>query len=199
MFPFNENVPATGHDPSNDYQTMQQNNVSSFGIMGVDHLTYGTNGAGTHVQTTFKQYASPANPATNASVAYPAAGVASNSTAEYFFKNSQATFLLSALKAFGQISISAVTSTPITTITNSYNVNVGTSSQAFNGAPNRGVVYTINLNNNIINTNNAAVFLTTNSTFFDSLGYSLTPTTLTITLRYSGSTPSLLNFAILQA
>jgi hypothetical protein len=53
-FPFNFGIPAANNNPSSDQPIMQQNNVSSYGILGVDHVTYGLTNAGTHKTVTFE-------------------------------------------------------------------------------------------------------------------------------------------------
>lgn len=52
-FAFDDTIPATGHNPSVDYITMQQNNVSSQGIIDVDHIGYNQTNGGTHRQCQF--------------------------------------------------------------------------------------------------------------------------------------------------
>lgn len=58
-FTFDIGVPATGHNPSVDYSIMQANNVSSFAILDVDHITYNALSGGTHKQCTFINKADP--------------------------------------------------------------------------------------------------------------------------------------------
>lgn len=53
-FPFNFGIPAANNNPSDDQPIMQQNNMSSFGILNVDHVTYGLTNAGTHKTVTFE-------------------------------------------------------------------------------------------------------------------------------------------------
>lgn len=53
-FPFNTTIPAANNNPSDDQPIMQQNNVSSYGILNVDHVTYGLTNAGTHKFVTFE-------------------------------------------------------------------------------------------------------------------------------------------------
>jgi hypothetical protein len=53
-FPFNFGIPAANNNPSSDQPIMQQNNVSSYGILSVDHVTYGLTNAGTHKTVTFE-------------------------------------------------------------------------------------------------------------------------------------------------
>jgi hypothetical protein len=53
-FPFNTGIPAANNNPSADQPIMQLNNVSSYGILDVDHVTYGIVNAGTHKSVTFE-------------------------------------------------------------------------------------------------------------------------------------------------
>jgi hypothetical protein len=52
-FSFNTGIPATADNPSNDQPIMQQNNVATSGILGVDHITFNANNGGTHTHVTF--------------------------------------------------------------------------------------------------------------------------------------------------
>jgi len=48
LFPFNTGIPASGDNPSVDQPGMLQNNVSTNGIIGVDHNTFNNNLGGYH-------------------------------------------------------------------------------------------------------------------------------------------------------
>ena len=48
LFAFSTTVPTTGHLPSIDYTTMAANNVSTAGIMAVDHNGFNVNNGGYH-------------------------------------------------------------------------------------------------------------------------------------------------------
>jgi hypothetical protein len=53
-FPLDFVIPAAANNPSNDQPIMQMNNVSIYGLMDVDHVTYGMMNAGTHKHVTFE-------------------------------------------------------------------------------------------------------------------------------------------------
>jgi len=119
-FTYNDNVPATNNNPSFDQPKMLENTISIEQIWEVDHLTFSSNPAGTHKQLTFHQFASPAVPgAGQPSVVYP--GTSANQVdmahAQLYFQHELATFLLSAIRAFGSFSFTD----GATTFVNSYN------------------------------------------------------------------------------
>lgn len=58
MFTFNAGIPAGQDNPSDDQPPMQNNNISSLGIIAVDHVGYNTSGGGQHTKITFNQDAS---------------------------------------------------------------------------------------------------------------------------------------------
>ena len=202
-FSFNENVPATGHTPSQDYTAMQNNYLSTQLILGVDHVTFNTSNPaqGTHLQTTFNQFATPSGPtASGSSVAYPAAGLASSTTAQYYFQNTQATFLISAIRAFASITVPVVapnTTLPIPggAFTNSYNiVLLGSTQRYIIGIP--STVLTINLSPNCMTGTNACVLIYSS---VGQLSYTLNTNQIVITIPGTLNNPVLVNFAILQA
>lgn len=92
-FPFNDTIPAANNNPSADQSLMLSNNVSEKAILAVDHVTFGAENGGTHLQTAFQAF-STGNIPTNSDqpfqpcVAYPAAGTADNTRSQFFFKNS---------------------------------------------------------------------------------------------------------------
>jgi hypothetical protein len=47
-FPFDDTIPAAANDPSNDQPLMLQNNASTKGIIGQDHITFGLANGGYH-------------------------------------------------------------------------------------------------------------------------------------------------------
>lgn len=53
LFAFSTAVPTTGHSPSVDYTTMQANNVSTAGLIAIDHIGFNSNGGGWHNQSTY--------------------------------------------------------------------------------------------------------------------------------------------------
>lgn len=53
MFPFNANIPAANNNPSDDQPLMLQNNQSTMGLIGVNHVTFNENTGGFHTSITF--------------------------------------------------------------------------------------------------------------------------------------------------
>ncbi|SRR6266478_3826106 len=208
---FNQNIPATGHSPADDYQQMQTNNVASYNIMSVDHYTYDGAYPGEHVQCTFPQVIvpttlpTPPNPSTpsgQASILYPAPGIASPSTANLIFQNSNSLFLASAIRAFGVINITGSDNDPLTSL-NYYGITLTESTEVI--VDSKHYTYTIQLLPNVIQSSNCIVFVSGNNTS-DEFKYSLTTSTLTVNL-FGFSYPTgrvnikstLLNFCIIQA
>jgi hypothetical protein len=146
---YNTGVPATNDNPSNDQPSMLTNTQSSAAIWDIDHYGFQDPNGGIHQQTTFPGFASPATPVDNAaSVAYPAAGIADTTHAQYYFETNQNSFLLSGLRGFINFT-SSITPVPPTypfgqvTINNQYNV----ASVAIKTAPN---VIKITFESNIV-------------------------------------------------
>jgi hypothetical protein len=102
-FSFNDGIPAAPNNPSVDQPIMLQNNVSTQGIMTVDHIGFNAANGGQHQWTQFPIAASfptPPTPTAMNSVAFPAAGIANIAVAQYKFQTSLSTVFLSAVKAF---------------------------------------------------------------------------------------------------
>lgn len=198
-FAYNDNIPNPPNKPSADVGLMQTNTNSINGIIAVDHISFVADDGGTHNQTQFANFSvGPIPGNTESSVAYPAAGVASNSTAQYYFKNSQASFLVSCVRVFGSIVIPNTTQNvsvplPGSSVINSYNVVIA-GSTVNRGVTNAFVI--INLTPNAVIGTNACVLLTGSG----SLSYTLSSNQIRINVSSSGSViGSVINFAILQA
>ena len=147
-FPFYPNIPDGPNNPSFDQPNMKINNQSDYSIWNVDHLTYdqiGSGGVGTsagqHKFVTFNNVATPAAVIDPLSIAYTQIGSAI-STAELFFKNANATFLISAIKAFGVFAAAGGV------LQNSYNVVSVTGNNP----------WTITLDANVVTGNNIIAF-----------------------------------------
>ncbi len=99
MFTFNTGIPAAGNNPSNDQPIMQANNVADAGIWNVDHVGFNQNNGGRHLQVTFNSKNTPGVQTDPISTLYTANGSVS-SVAELFYKNQNATFPISAIRAW---------------------------------------------------------------------------------------------------
>lgn len=119
-FAFYTTIPATPHYPGDDQPQMLTNNLSIGQFVNVDHISFTTEGAGWHKQVTFPNNFPPGVnvPTNNQSRIFTDAGSASSSPFLQWI-NSQATFPLSAIRAFGVVNVDAGL---VPTIKNSYNV-----------------------------------------------------------------------------
>jgi hypothetical protein len=203
--PINANIPNPPNRPSDDVVPMRANTNSMIQYVAVDHVGFSSSEpSGTHKQVTFKEFASAPptpTPGSEESVAYSAAGQASNSTAQMVFQNGSAKFLMSCIRAFGQMAIQPGSPTVNIDFRNSHNVVVGSSSQQ------NGSTYTITLENNCVTGNNALVFISFSNPIYNSasfLGntrasYSLTTNQLVIVVAVTPAVGTFINFVILQA
>lgn len=114
-FSYNTNVPNPPNNPSVDVTDMQSNTLAISQILAVDHVTFNSTGpanssGGQHLRVAFNgknaPVGTPTDPLsimyTNNVVAVPGQNTASASTvSEIFYQNSNATFPVSMIKAFG--------------------------------------------------------------------------------------------------
>jgi len=179
-FTFYDNIPAAPNNPSNDQPLMLQNNISQKAILAVDHITFGTAGAGEHQKVTFNSRQLPPAQTDPKAVLYTntvsatATNTASASTvSELFFRNQNAgsgtdvyAFPISMIKAFGSFdgaalalntwNMSAVrNSVGVFTITLPANIVTGSSYQVF---PSIGI--------NSLNATREVFYAITNATTF---------------------------------
>lgn len=104
MVAYNRDIPDAPNNPSVDQPKMKTNTNAVDTILAVDHISFNATNGGTHLQTSFTDFSSGiVIGGVPASVAYPAAGVADTSHAQYYFKNSTNTFLLSGIRAFALV------------------------------------------------------------------------------------------------
>lgn len=104
MYTFDNTIPAADNDPSADQPLMLSNNVANQGIWTEDHVGFNANNGGTHLQNRYSAFSSGnLISGTQSSTVYPAAGVASASNAQYYFKNPLGNFLLSGIRAYALI------------------------------------------------------------------------------------------------
>lgn len=189
-FTFNDQIPAANNNPSADQGQMLINNQSTNSIIAVDHVTFNTANSGTHKQVTYIDKFVPAVPSDPTSVAYTDVGKADASHPQNYWKNSQGTFPLSAIRAFGAFGIVGAT-TPAVTNINGINVT-GISAVKVTSI----FTYTISLTANSTNGTNfvAIVSPSINNSYL----YSLSADTLTIVVNQSLTPFFTINFLILQ-
>lgn len=157
-YPINTGIPAENNDPADDQPLMQENfsNISSY--LAIDHILAGATGNGFHKQVTYYTENTPAMPTDPTSVAFTAQGSSlsvaigsATTVAQNFFRNQNAIFLLSAVRAFGVFTSST---SAVTTLLNAFNV------LAISGS---GTSYAITLATNAVVGNNVVVFTNTQS------------------------------------
>jgi len=104
MVAYNRDIPDAPNNPSTDQPKMKQNTNAIDDLISVDHLTFQATNFGKHKQTSFEGFSAGTVPGgVPASVAYPAAGVATTARAQYYFKNSTNRFPLSTVRAWGMV------------------------------------------------------------------------------------------------
>lgn len=187
---FYPNIPASTHNPSADQPLMLVNNASTDGIISVDHVGFNTNGpvpgpqggGGQHLQVTFNGNNVPTSTptVTNFSVLYTNAAN-QNLSANAFLVNSQATYLLSCIRAFASFNR---TGTP--TFINQYNC------ASVSGGPG---IFTVTLNSNVCTGNNIVPIIYVSGSP-NLVSWSFANPVLTINVSASGV--NTVNFVILQ-
>jgi len=188
-FTFNTGIPAANNDPSVDQPDMLSNNVSTNGILAVDHVSFNTANGGTHKQTTFIGKNPPGAQVDPTAVLYTNDGVANTAHPQLRYRNSQGIFPISALRAGAVFQIVGVNGAVIPT--NSFNI----ASIVASGAP-AGRIYTITLNANTVNSDDVIVSIDF-SNRNTSADYTFIGGVLTITVN-NGIAGNLANFSILQ-
>lgn len=183
---YNGGIPAANNNPSVDQNPMLENFTSINQIIGVDHVTFNTNNGGQHLQVTYTGTATPSVPADPMAIAFTKND--SGGHPNNYFTNSQSTFLMTGIKAFG--SFTTVASAGTVTAINSYNV----ASISFSGSPNN--TYTVTLNSNVVNGNNVVIQISRSNTLLNIGSYTFANPVLTI----SGAPANyIISFMILQA
>ena len=160
-FTFDSGIPFAQNNPSSDQPKMLANNIANEGIWDIDHIGFNSNNGGTHLQTSFEGFSSGVLLAgTPSSTAYPAAGVADATRADYYFKNSAGIFLLNAIRAF------AFVDGATGAILNSQSINVA--SIVRNSAGN----YSVTLTANAVSSASFAVLVSSTKTSGPRFAYS---------------------------
>lgn len=190
-FSYDELIPASANDPSDDQPIMQVNAASIKSIWAVDHETFDATEAGSHKRVFLTSKASPNSPVGNQSLIYSADGGATTS-AQLLFRNPDCDILASATRAFARVTLTySGSNVSGATILNGYNV-VG-----FDSGGVREV--TLSLTPDCVTGTNAAVIVsnsaaTTPSAFFSGVMSAQDK----VTIRASALTPTQLSFMILQ-
>ena len=123
-------VPIATNSPSVDQSAMLQNTNSIRNLINVDHVGFNANNGGRHKQVTLNDVTSQVLQSGNTSLIHSALGTINNTSAQAFFVNSTASFMLNSIRAFGYFqatgvgAISPITSYGVSSITQN---GVGTS------------------------------------------------------------------------
>lgn len=184
-FPFTPTSPAASEILAQSQPLIQQNFNSTNSILGVDHVSFGNSTGGQHKQTTFPGFSAPAMPAGQASVAFPAAGIANTGVPEYYYQNMLAKFPLSAIAAFGVFTGTGNVTTPMIIPLNGFNIAT-IASVGFN--------YTITLESGATSGNNVAVFFQGSNSSALVNAYTFISGVLTFTAATTGN----ISFLVLQ-
>lgn len=189
-FNYNNGVPATNNNPSDDQPQMLINVQSTENILAVDHISFSAENGGTHKQVTFSSKNTPVDPnlfTDPFSVLYTASGTAST-VADLNFVNQNATFKINSIRAWGVFTTTATNG--LLAIDMGMNVvsNITVSSN--------GQVNTISLPSNAVNGTTVAVLALLSNGSTPSWSYAVDTLTLTIAAGDTGGRK--LSFAILQ-
>jgi hypothetical protein len=184
-FNINGLIPAGPNDPADDQPIMQQNYANTKSYLAVDHIIPGAVGAGFHQKVTFNSAPNPipSAPIDPISVEYTNVGVADNSKQQLYWRNENAIYPLSALKAFANFPTGNGAIVPY----NSFNI------ASISGV---GGVYTITIASKVIKSTIKPIILITPSVSFSTLSYTIVGNVLTITSTSLASQD--INFAIIQ-
>lgn len=184
-FTFDNTIPASNNSPSADQPKMLINNVSTDAILEIDHVSFNSVDGGTHKQVTFSSENVPGAIADPQSVLYTDVGIEAPTHPQLFWKNSQATFPVSCIRAFGSFNpfngvVTAIAEYNLVSITGSVS----------------GTTYTIPLTTNSVNGNDIVCLIFQSDTNTHNLRYTFTNPTLVIRdVRLAGGT---VNFVIIQ-
>lgn len=158
-FTFSTTVPAASNNPSNDQPTMLANNVSTAGIIAVDHIGFNTaSGGGQHAQVYLNANLDgyiplPPNPSSNDSIVFSNPGIASTN-AQLYLTNSISTVQLSGIRAWGFCNSGGVIANQATNVQNVTRLAAGK--------------YTVQLVSNSVTSSNFAVIVS--ATMANTLG-----------------------------
>lgn len=201
-YSYNNNIPAASDIPSQSQSQLQTNCTSVASILSVDLYGFGNNDGGTHQQVTLPNQNAGATQASNSSVIFTGAGIASASTSQLFHQTSLGgasaiPYHVSAVKAWGTFTgasgaiigaqVSNVGVTVARTGTGAYTVTLPANTVA---STNYAVLITCGLASTL-NTSNCAAYTIVSTTSF---------TIRCVSLRAPTSTddPVSVTFVVLQ-
>lgn len=184
--PYYNNIPDGPNNPSQDQPLMKINTNAVDTLISVDHYGFNTNTGfgGEHQQVNLPQKNTPGAITDPASVVFTGNGTASTH-AELLFKNQDATFLLSCVKAFGTFTQVTTLGPVAVTLDNGYNV-VSISKTSSN--------YTVTLTPNAVKGTKPVIFVSIPAT-----GSTSPTNTSNIAWSYSANTLSIVTNTIIIA
>lgn len=188
FFAYNRDIPDAPNNPSDDQPNMKTNTNSTDDIIDVDHYSFETTGPvlnidGFHKQCTFAEKNVPGAQTDPTSVLYTNSGTAST-VAEAFYRNQNAILPVSAVKAFGVLTVSAA---PIAGLDNGFNATASGS----------GVTYIVVLATGVVTGNNVVVIFSASAPSLLGTAYTFTNPNLVFTTNSVVGTK--LSFVVLQA
>lgn len=191
FFNYTQGIPAAQNNPSNDQPNMKVNNDSNYLIWDVDHYGFEDNNGGQHQWVTLPKLTTPATQVDPSCVIYTANG-STGSHPQAFLKNSQASFPMSALRAFG--TFNSVHALGAVSVLNSYNV----SAVACTVAGGSSTTYTITLTNNCTDSNNIVFLSSYSKGSIPNFDWSYVAPTITITVNDT-TVGRKIGFTVIQA
>lgn len=193
-FAYQTGIPATNDNPSDDQPPMLINNDNNFAIWNEDHRGFAQQDGGTHRFQRYLSFSSPALLVNGAnadepSVAYPNAGGADPTRAQYYFLNSNNQYCATLIRSFG---VFTSTGAPGPSIQLN-NLNVISVVEA--NTPRRWI---ITMSPGAVIGSSAAVFINVDSSPLNfNFSYTLAANILTIFTALTIGTPTI-SFQVLQ-
>lgn len=191
-FTFDNTIPAANNDPSADQPDLLINNQSIASILDVDHIGFNQTSGGTHKQINFSSQNVPGAVADPAAIEFTTAGTVAVHP-QLYYKNSQGTFPLSSIRAFGSFTLGA---TPAYVANSTFNVT-----GVVGYTPSSPLwTYTVTLNANTVNNNTPVLIIPPASAGFVS-AYGFAGGVITFIYNNNATPPSSANvqhFLVLQ-
>ncbi len=193
MVAYNLGIPDGPNNPSNDQPKMKTNTDAIQTLISVDHVGFNTNGTapngvgGHHLQVSFDGKNAPLAQTDPQSVLYTGSGTTST-ISQLLYRNQNAIFPISALRAFGVFQTAAG---PVTTLLNSYNLDSVTPITGSGQGP-----YVIKLAANVVTGNDVAILVSSSGVV--TYSYTFTNPNLSITFSAPLLVFPKVSFAFLQ-
>lgn len=196
-FAYITGIPATNNNPSDDQPDMMDNNDNAALIWNEDHIGFNAPNGGLHRQSAYPAFSSGIVPIgddpNEGSVAFPAAGLADTTRAQYYFRNVNNTYCMSTIRAFGVFKPTVADGA--VSLDNGMNVASITQSNTIK-------TWTIVLSPGVTTSNNVAVFINSNGNLATlNFTYTFDFTTQTLVITTAATTAAInktFSFQVLQ-